>query len=287
MILGAHRGSSDLCALEPGTHLCALDGDRAQLDRVASTFVGLGLAAGDQLLYIGSDEQVDSLMRMLPTRVNAWHARGTGQLLVSTFEQAYGTTRPDDVGTVADGFRTAAAHARKSGFPALRVAARMDDLPGFLGSVEEVVEWERTATGLHHELEVSSVCLYDSSVLGDGASAAIAGAHAGQSPGFQVSPLATFIAVDEPWGLRITGEVDLSNRDLLQRAVLSRAAVAPRVHLDISDLTFADVGTLIRLRSIAAALPDDGHLVLDRPHAVVRRVLEATGLHHERLLIEG
>jgi hypothetical protein len=51
-------------------------------------------------------------------------------------------------------------------------------------------------------------------------------------------------------------------------------------------MTFADVGTLARLRSIAAALPDHGYLVLSRVPAVVRRVLDTTGLGHDRLRLE-
>ena len=65
MILGSHRASADLGSLEPGTHLCALEPDAAMLDRVAATFVGQGLAAGDQLLYVASEDQVDGLVRSL------------------------------------------------------------------------------------------------------------------------------------------------------------------------------------------------------------------------------
>jgi hypothetical protein len=286
MILGAHRTSSDLGSLEPGTHLCALTPDRRRLDRVASIFVGQGLAAGDQLLYIGSDDQVEELMATLPREMAAERALGTGQLMLSSFEEAYGSARPVDLASVADGFRLAARQARKSGFPGLRVAARMDELPALLGSIEEVVAWERMATGLQRDLEVSSVCLYDTSMLGAGQAAAIAGEHAGHAPDVETSPIATFLAVDEPWGLRVTGEVDVSNRDLLHRMVVSRAAVTPQLRLDLGEMTFADVGTLARLRSIAAALPDHGYLVLSRVPAVVRRVLDTTGLGHDRLRLE-
>ena len=286
VILGAHHASSDLGSLEPGTHLCALAPDPRRLDRVAATFVGQGLAAGDQVLHIGSGEQADELVATLPARVTARRALGTGQLMVSSFEEAYGATRPADLLGVADGFRLAAVHARKRGFPGLRVAARMDDLPALLGSVADVVRWERMVAALQRELEVSSVCLYDTTALADVDAAAIAGEHAGHAPDIEIPPLAAFIAVDDPWGLRVSGEVDLSNCDLLQRAVLSRVAVSPRVRLDLSGLTFADVGTLTRLRSIAAALPGNGHLVLARPPAGVRRVLAAAGLGHERLRLE-
>ena len=285
MILGAHRASADLCSLEPGTHLCALESE-VHLDRIAATFVGQGLAAGDRLLYVAPDEHVDTLLRMLPPSVHARDALDSGQLLVSSFADAYGVRRPDDLGTIAEGFRAAAGEARKSGFPALRVAARMDELEPFLGSIDEVVLWERMATTLQRELGVSSVCLYDSGLLDHGHGALIAREHAGMAPDLDDPPIATFLAVDEPWGLRVSGELDVSNRDLLHRTVLSRAQVSPRVRLDLGGLTFADVGAVHRLRSVAAALPDSGWLALDSVPTVVRRILDVTGLRHERLKLE-
>lgn len=286
MILGSHRAAADLCSLEPGTHLCALEPDGAQLERVAATFIGQGLAAGDQLLYIASAEQVDGLVQRLSERLDARQALRTGQLVSSSFEHAYGSTRPEHLDTVADGFRLAAQETRKRGFPGLRVAARMDGLTDLLGSIKEVQTWERMATDLQRDLRVSSVCLYDTSRLEPGEGAAVAREHDGLAPQVDVAPIATFLAVDEPWGVRVRGEVDVSNRDLLHRLVLSRAALTPRLRLDLEGVTFADAGTVARLSSIAAALPEGGHLVLTRVPDVVRRILAATGLCHDRMRIE-
>jgi anti-anti-sigma factor len=286
MILGAHRASADLGSLEPGTHLCALEPDATMLDRVAATFVGQGLAAGDQLLYVASEDQVDDLVRSLEQHLDAAHVLATGQLLTTSFEGAYGTSPPDDLDAVADGFRLAADQAQERGFPGLRVAARMDDLSGLLGSMDEVVAWERMATDLQRELQVSSVCLYDTHRLEAGEGAALAREHDGLAPDLDIAPIATFLAVDEPWGVQVRGEVDVSNRHLLHRLVLSRAAVAPRLRLDLEGVTFADACTIARLRSIAAALPEGGQLVLARVPTVVRRVLELTGISHPRLTVE-
>ena len=286
MILGSHRASADLCSLEPGTHLCALEPDGLHLDRVATAFVGQGLAAGDQLLYVASEEQVDGLVQSLFEHVDARQALSTGQLMTSSFELAYGSSRPDRLNTVADGFRLAEQQARKRGFPGLRVAARMDQLTDLLGSVDEVRTWERMATDLQRELRVSSVCLYDTSRLEPGDAALVAREHDGLAPDVEVAPIATFLAVDEPWGVRVRGEVDVSNRHLLHRLVLARAAVTPRLRVDLEGVTFADAGTIARLCSIAAALPEGGRLVLARVPSVVRRILEATGLSHDRMRLE-
>ncbi|GAA1774134.1 hypothetical protein GCM10009795_020270 [Nocardioides hankookensis] len=155
----------DLGSLEPGTHLCAFHRDDDQLARIASTFVGHGLSAGDQLLYVATDTQAEALLAGLDSHVDTSHVLASGQLLVRTFADAYGTSRPDDLSTIADGFRTAAAQSRKDGFAGLRVAAQMDELAPFLGSVEEVARWERMSTALQHELGVTSVCLYGAARL--------------------------------------------------------------------------------------------------------------------------
>ena len=273
--------------MEPGTHLCAFHRDEGQLARIAATFIGQGLADGDQLLYVTTDEHAEALLRALPDHLHGSDALIAGQLVVRSFADSYGTRRPDDLGAVADGFRAAAEQSRKSGFPGLRVAAQMDALAPLLGSAEEVVRWERMSTGLQRELGVSSVCLYDAARLDEGLVDRIAREHAGFAPEVDDTPLARFLAVHEPWGLRISGEVDISNRDLLHRTLLSRAAVRPRLHVDLAGLTFADVGALARIRAVAAGLPDTGWLALHSVPLAVRRLFHLSGLGHERLRLES
>ena len=280
---GSSHPPADLASLQPGTHLCAFHRDDGRLTRIAATFVDRGLSCGDRVQYVASDEQADALLATLPERVHARDALATRQLLVSSFADAYGTGPTEDLGTVADGVRSAAGQARKHGFPGLRVAARMDGMAALLGSAEDVLRWERLATDLQRELGVSSVCLYDSRRLDEEHRALVERVHAGLAPESADTPLASFLAVDGPWGLRVDGEVDLSNRDLLQRMLMSRAAVTPRLHVDLAGLTFVDVGTLSRLCAVAAALPDEGCLVLRRVPAAVRRLLDISGLGHERL----
>lgn len=288
MVLGRRYATATaLGSLEPGTHLCAFHRDQRQLTRIAATFVSQGLAAGDQLLYVTTDDQAEALLRALPGELRASDALASGQLLVSSFAEAYGTRRPDDLGTIADGFRATAAQSRKRGFPGLRVAAQMEGLAPLLGSPEEVLRWEHMATGLQRELGVTSVCLYDGSDLDEEYAALLASEHAGCAPERAEPPLARFLAVDEPWGLRLSGEIDIANRDQLHRTLLSRAAVTPRVHLDLGGVTFADVGSLTRLWAVAAELPECGWIALHRVPDIVRRVLGIAGLHHERLRLES
>ena len=78
------------------------------------------------------------------------------------------------------------------------------------------------------------------------------------------------------------------------RAAADLCSLEPGTHLcalepdgpHLDGVTFADAATIARLRSIAAALPQGGHLVLAQVPSVVRRILQATGLRHERLRFE-
>jgi hypothetical protein len=254
------------------------------MTRIASTFIGHGLAAGDRLLYVTTDEQAGAVLQGLPGSGD--DAIRAGQLLVRTFAEAYGTRRPDDLGTVADGFRAAAAQSRKDGFRGLRVAAQMDGLAPLLGSPEQVVSWERVSTALQREVGVSTVCLYDAGLVEAEHAALIAREHDGFAPETARQPLARFLAVHEPWGLRVSGEVDVFNRDDLLQVLQARAAVTHRIDVDLEGLTFADVGSLARVRAVAASLPESGWLNLRRVPDAIRRTLTLSGLHHERLRLE-
>ena len=286
MSQGVERAVASLDALDPGTHLCAFHRSPGQLTRIASTFIGHGLAAGDRMLYVTTDEHAEAVLQAMPGHVRADDAIRAGQLLIRTFAEAYGTRRPDDLGAVADGFRAAAAQSRKDGFRGLRVAAQMDDLAPLLGSPEDVVGWERMSTALQREIGVSSVCLYDHDLIEAEHAELIAREHDGLAPETARQPLARFLAIHEPWGLRVSGEVDVFNRDELLQVLQARAAVTHRIHVDLEDLTFADVGSLARVRAVAASLPENGSLILKRVPDAIRRTLTLSGLHHERLRLE-
>jgi len=287
MTIPPELATANLADVAPGTHLCAFYDDAEQLARIASAFVARGLAAGDRLLYIATDDDAaTSMLGSLLGEHPSCHALANGQLEIRSFGDVYGGVHTGDLTPIEAGFRAAAEQTHKSGFPGLRVAAEMGDFARFLGSSEEVLRWERRSTALQRDLGVSSVCQYDLRYLEAGDAARLAAEHEALSPDRDDPPMASFLAVGEPWGLKVAGEVDIANREALIRAIRSRAEVSPRVHLDLAELTFTDVGTLSRLHSLAAALPHDGHLVLRRPPDLLRRILAITGLWHQRMVVE-
>jgi anti-anti-sigma factor len=80
-------------------------------------------------------------------------------------------------------------------------------------------------------------------------------------------------------GLAARGEIDLDSADRLTEAVVLRPG---RVVLSLEDVTFIDSSGLRGLIQAQRVLQDRGDdLVLRRPAAVVRRLLEITGLLDE------
>jgi anti-anti-sigma factor len=73
----------------------------------------------------------------------------------------------------------------------------------------------------------------------------------------------------------VTGEIDLGTADVFREQVRAVALTGRHVVLDMGGVTFMDSSGLAVL---VEATSDAGSLTLREPTAIVRRVLEATGL---------
>lgn len=76
--------------------------------------------------------------------------------------------------------------------------------------------------------------------------------------------------------LRLVGEFDISSADNVQSGLLefARRSSATDLTLDLSELCFIDCSGIRCLLQTAAALDDEGALILLRPRASVLRLLE-------------
>jgi anti-anti-sigma regulatory factor len=130
------------------------------------------------------------------------------------------------------------------------------------------------------------VCQYDRRLVDAAAGARIAAEHPAVATDDGTIPLATLTATETPWGLRVAGELDLSTAPTFARALLARAMVAPRVHVDLGAVTFADLATLRAVFEVARELPSGSVLVLSRAPAHVRRLLGLLRWQDPRVEIE-
>lgn len=272
----------DVSALSPGTHLCRFYDDERDLVSGGAAFVAGGLASGARVLYVASGrpaEQVEVSFQVHGVAVE--QAVRHGQLHVRTFEDVYGPGLLE-LGELEAGFRAEAALAKADGLPGLWIAAEMGDATRRFGSLARLLEWERIASRFQHETGTATVCQYDRRRLSGKVQDRVAAEHAGLAPAATAAPLAGFYTA--PAGLRVVGELDLSNEDLFLEVVRARLDVQPHLRLDVAGLAFVDVGTLTGLVAAVLARPTCT-LTLVNASPFLRRMLDLAGLLDRRVVV--
>lgn len=273
---------ADLTHLEPGAHLCRFYDDERDLGRGAAAFVANGLAAGQRVLYVASARRPGQVEASLQVHgVGAERALAAGQLVIRDFDEVYGTA-PRPLQEMEDDFRALNVQARADGAAGLRVAAEMGDAADLFGSLTQLLRWEERATRLQREVGVSTVCQYDRRRLSPDEAALVASEHTALAPDDAPPPLAGFYP--DGRGLRIMGELDISNVDELMRAVEARLTLDPRLELDLAELSFVDIGTLGTLFQLVHRRPEV-ELTLRNVSPQVLRTLSLAGLSHPRVVL--
>ena len=91
-------------------------------------------------------------------------------------------------------------------------------------------------------------------------------------------PTGSILSIDSiDGGLRISGQVDLSNADTFRNAVLAAAGGTPKLALDLTDCSYMGsegIGVLIE----AVKALGQGRLVLRAPSGILLKVLDVAGL---------
>jgi anti-anti-sigma factor len=83
---------------------------------------------------------------------------------------------------------------------------------------------------------------------------------------------------DDPFGLRLSGEIDMATAPALQEALIVALADGRPVTVDMRDVTFIDSSGLKVIVTAAAETDPDRPLTVMEPSAAVRRVLELFGM---------
>jgi anti-anti-sigma factor len=273
---------TDLGGLPPGAHLCRFYRDERDLALSAAAFVAGGLAAGHRVVYLAGDRGPEQVQASLAVNgIGADRALAARQLVIRTTDEMYGDGRPD-FRELSAGFRSLHEQARADGMVGLRVAAEMGDAVARFGSLEELIRWERTATHLQQEHGISTVCQYDEGRFTPTQKELLTAEHSGTAPAASPRPLAEFHV--EPGGLRVIGELDISNCQRFREVVEARLLVRPRLHLDLEGVTFIDVATMSMLFRLVIRRPEV-ELVLGHTSLPLRRYLDIVGLTHPRLVL--
>ncbi|WP_052745985.1 STAS domain-containing protein [Allosalinactinospora lopnorensis] len=105
-------------------------------------------------------------------------------------------------------------------------------------------------------------------------------------PAFDDGTLRISRTVDPP-GLRLEGELDATRHSVLTDALSSVTDTNSEVHLDFSQLSFIDLGTLNLLTSWAARSGHEAQLVLDNPSPEVENLIETVSWDRLPGLVQG
>jgi anti-anti-sigma factor len=97
------------------------------------------------------------------------------------------------------------------------------------------------------------------------------------TPGAPVEQL-EIIRTEDPFGVRLVGEIDMATAPMLQEALLVALTEGGPVTVDMKGVTFIDSSGLKVIVSSAAETPSDEPLTVKDPSAVVRRALEVFGM---------
>lgn len=249
-----------------GRHLCLQYSSDAELHAIAGTFVREGLAAGDRVGYVSEADAATVAGRLRIQGVACEPALRSGQLVIIALA---------DIDPDADESRVAGLAARvqafieegmAEGYVALRLASEVHALAPRNETLSQMRSREALASELSAALPVTGLCLYDRRRFAEDYLVAASHEH---DAGFDPEPLYADELVsiarhpDRP-GLRIAGEIDLSNIAGLEQALTSVAEEsADGLTLDVSALRFICVAGLRAIVRAAADRPDSSVTLAD------------------------
>ena len=259
----------------PREHVCSVvHGPDERMGQVAS-WVRAGLAAGERMIYVEARQRDGAFARYLDAQQVMWRgAARDGQLIIQTPQDFFltgGSFDPDHRVTEHGAY---VEESLAEGYPAVRLAADASAALEVITDRDGLLAYEAGLESLARTHPLSGLCFYERT------------AFAGDlMPFLNVHPRAVadvqLQAWAEPGRIRLVGEVDVSNVELV-RAVLSQAAAqGGELMVDLSGLSFIDVGGTAELVDLPRRLSPGQRVILIRPPHQFLTIVEALGWEYE------
>ncbi|WP_165945206.1 MEDS domain-containing protein [Micromonospora sp. KC723] len=255
-----------------GDHICwAHEDDSDGLD-AAGRFVAAGLRLGHKALWFtdaiapsAARDHLDS--RGVPTRA----ALAGGQLRIVAAEEAYAGSGRFTPEAMIDTLAAEADRSRREGYPGLRMVGDMGWALRHRASPADLCRYEAEVNRLFIDGHTAGMCLYDRRLFPSEYLVPVTTAHpatVGPRTGRAWTPLLRAYRTRDPHGLRLIGEIDRSNRGAFTAMldhVTGEATNERTTVLDVSELSFADVGAATALARARRNAPSAVRLVGCRP----------------------
>ena len=264
-------------------HACAIPISDEQLWEMTSTFLAAGLTAGEQVLYFDDGTADAVLERLVDDHVAVRGPLADGQLTVVEAAETRRVLR----GPVRDAAVALAQRIDRAvadGYPAFRMTGQLSSGQTRSDGVH-LADFDTAFDSVIAGRPARVLCLYDRKRFSDATVDRLCAVHQVQleSDALYDDNLLRVTRVD-PFRLRLAGEVDHSNRPVLDRLVAATLDDALRSHdspvvleLDLSSLRFLDVAGAVALVHAAEAFPQSHRLALTGVRPATHRVLDRCG----------
>ncbi|MFC0032165.1 MEDS domain-containing protein [Micromonospora chaiyaphumensis] len=234
-----------------GDHVCwTHDDESAALDALGR-FAAAGLRLGHKVVCFTETSPPQAVRaRVDAVGVPTEAAVATGQLRIVPALETYPTgARPAPEAMVAI-VVDEVDRAQHEGYPGIRLAGDMAWVLRSGTSLDDLRRYETALNPLFLDARIAGLCLYDRRLFPADGLRALAAAHpgtAGPDAARTWAPLLRAYRTTDPPGLRLVGQVDQSNREAFTAVLNAVTADQRAAVLDVSELSFADVGAATAL----------------------------------------
>jgi anti-anti-sigma factor len=261
-----------------GQHLCQVYDSDDGLRRAVSDLVDSGLAAGDLVIHVTGSAPAEVRSYLRARGVGSDAALERGQLRIISRTEVDGS-RDEVLAAVLDRLSATLEARGPEGYAAARIASEVDVLYG-AETVEQLEARERLGDELVATHPVVVLCLYDRRLHDPGFLRLVEALHEGRvAPAVVVhrDDIVAIARLEDRTGIRVFGELDLSNRDAFADVLAAVVRAGPGdVVVDMTDVSFIDLDGIAVLVQVAEHHPERS-VVLVSPNPMVQRVLVLTG----------
>lgn len=264
----------------PSGHVCWAYDDPAAFRAYAEAYLAAGLAAGERVWYVTSDEPESVLARLRRNRGIA-DALGRGAAEVVPLDSTYASGRTVDAAAQVTAYAAATDRALAAGHTGLRVVAEATPLVRTPAQLDAFARYEHQIDRYMRTRPLRAMCAYHRPELGARAVAELACLH----PESNVEDLLfqLYAAAPTDGHAALAGELDTSQHELFGSA-LERADLRPtdgELVLRATGLRFMDHRSLVHLDEYAHRRTATA--VLRTPRPAVARLAGLLDLSHLRV----
>jgi anti-anti-sigma factor len=277
-----------------GGHVCVPFETDGEQRRVVTSALVAGLEGGEKVVYVADSTPVDMVLDWLrQAGLDPRPYVNRGQLEVQAGAEEILVDGEFDPERTSRYLFLANERAAWQGYRGLRFAGEMTWTLHGGPCCDLLYDYEQRINSMVAAGQLPgmvAICQYDLRRFTPEQVDALQGVHsvvvrAPDLPG--ASDLEISDLEDRP-GLRLSGEVDVTNFAGFEAAVRAAARPGQDVYLDMTDLRFVDVAAIRLVAKVADAMTGDCQVVVLSPPMMFRRVLEASGWSDLRgLRLEG